>query len=169
MEKQSLWVYRNHCQTDLYSHWYRIIEHVGKKSLLSLIYTLLIELFSFAKILTIKHNIAKKTCFIKFHSSQSKFVITMIYCTYLITIFRYNFNLASCPPLESINPVSFKCNTNGVFKVTVSLLIDDTLYFKAARPSCYLRKLIVYVMYVSMWKIDHSVLSFEVWMKKKKR
>lgn len=64
--------------------------------------------------------------------------------------------MASCPPLESINPVSFKCNTNGV----VSLLIDDTLYFKAARPSCYLRKLIVYVMYVM--KIDHSVLSFEV-------
>lgn len=86
----------------------------------------------------------------------------MIYCTYIITIFRYNFNLASCPPLESINPVSFKCNTNGVFKVAVSLLIDDTLYFKAARPSCYLRKPIVYVMYVSMWKIDHSVLSFEV-------
>lgn len=76
----------------------------------------------------------------------------MIYCTYIITIFRYNFNLASCPPLESINPVSFKCNTNGVFKVTVSLLIDETLYFKAARPSCYLRKLIDYVMYVSMWE-----------------
>lgn len=70
--------------------------------------------------------------------------------------------MASCPPLESINPVTFKSNTNGVFKVTVRLLIDDTLYFKAARPSCYLRKLIVYVMYVSMWKIDHSVLSFEV-------
>lgn len=62
----------------------------------------------------------------------------------------------------------FKCNINGVFKVKVSLLIDDIFYFKVVCFLCYFRKFIDYVMYVLMWKIDYLVLLFEVWMKKKK-